>query len=107
MTYTNAGHPGPVILSEGAEPTVLQYSGLPVGVMEQAEYEDAEIRLQQGTRFWLYSDGLQEAMSPSGEQFGKVRLITALRAISSEALTDAVRRVLRDVETWTGDGVGR
>src|SRR5204863_6180195 len=81
LTYTNAGHPGPVILSEGAEPTVLQNSGLPVGVMEQAEYEDAEIRLRPGDRFWLYSDGLQEAMSPAGEQFGKVRLITALRAI--------------------------
>jgi sigma-B regulation protein RsbU (phosphoserine phosphatase) len=104
LTYANAGHPGPVILSEGAEPTVLQNSGFPVGVTEQAEYEDAEIRLQPGARFWLYSDGLQEAMSPAGEQFGMERLLSVLRAVPSEALTDAVRRVLREVESWTGDG---
>ena len=103
LTYTNAGHPGPVILAEGTEPRVLQSSGFPVGVLEQAEYEDAEVRLRPGDRFWLYSDGLQEAMNPAGEQFGKERLLASLQPNDSEVLSDAMRRVLRDVETWTGE----
>src|SRR5262249_37649781 len=56
LSYTNAGHPGPVILAEGAVPSVLGSSGLPIGVLEQAVYEDAEVRLRPGDRFWLYSD---------------------------------------------------
>ena len=103
LTYTNAGHPGPVILSEGAEPRVLQSSSFPVGVLEQAEYEDAEVRLRTGDRFWLYSDGLQEAMNPAGEQFGMGRLLAELHAASADALSDAVRRVLRKVENWAGE----
>jgi sigma-B regulation protein RsbU (phosphoserine phosphatase) len=103
LRYANAGHPGPMVLSERAEPTVLQNSGLPAGITEQAEYEDAEVVLQPGDRFWLYSDGLVEAMNAAGEQWGKGRLLTALQAVDSDSLTDTVRRVLREVETWTGD----
>lgn len=103
LRYANAGHPGPVVLSEKAEPTVLQNSGLPAGITEQAEYEDAEVVFQAGDRFWLYSDGLVEAMNAAGEQFGKGRMLTALQAVGSDSLTDTVRRVLREVETWTGD----
>ncbi|MGH9622243.1 MAG: SpoIIE family protein phosphatase, partial [Bryobacteraceae bacterium] len=54
--------PGPVILSNGKEVT-LEHSGFPIGVAEKAEYEDAEVTLQAGDRFWLYSDGLVEAMN--------------------------------------------
>jgi sigma-B regulation protein RsbU (phosphoserine phosphatase) len=103
LCYANAGHPGPVVLSDGAAPRVLQNSGLPVGVMEQAEYEDAELALRSGDRFWLYSDGLPEAMNPTGEQFGTERLLAEFHACSSEALSDAVRRVLRAIETWAGE----
>ncbi len=103
LTYSNAGHPGPVILAGGAEPSVLHSSGFPVGVLEQAEYEDAEVRLRSGDRFWLYSDGLLEAMNPAGEQFGKGRLITELHAASADALSGAVRKVLQKVESWAGE----
>jgi sigma-B regulation protein RsbU (phosphoserine phosphatase) len=103
LRYANAGHPGPIILSEGAEAVVLQNSGLPVGVVEQADYEDAEVVLQPGDCFWLYSDGLVEAMNAAGEQWGKGRFLAALRAVDSEAVGDTVRRVLREVETWAGD----
>jgi sigma-B regulation protein RsbU (phosphoserine phosphatase) len=103
LTYTNAKHPGPVILAGGAELSVLQSSGFPVGVLEQAEYEDAEVRLRPGDRFWLYSDGLLEAMDPAGEQFGKGRLFTELHAASADALSGAVRKVLRRVESWAAE----
>jgi phosphoserine phosphatase RsbU/P len=72
-------------------------------VTEQTEYEDAELALHSGDRFWLYSDGLPEAMNPTGEQFGTARLLREFQACSSEALSDAVRRVLRAIETWAGE----
>src|SRR5262249_41107673 len=102
LCYANAGHPGPVVFSDGAAPRVLENSGLPIGVMEQAEYADAELALRSQDRFWLYSDGLSEAMNPTGEQFTVERLLAEFQASSSEALADAVRRVLRTVETWVG-----
>jgi sigma-B regulation protein RsbU (phosphoserine phosphatase) len=53
LTYANAGHPGPVILAGDGEPSVLESSGLPIGVLEQAECEDAVVQLPPGDRFWL------------------------------------------------------
>jgi PAS domain S-box-containing protein len=103
LRYANAGHPGPVVLSHRTEPAVLHNSGLPVGVLEQAQYEDAEVVLQPGDRFWLYSDGLPEAMNPMGEQFGMRRFLNAIQSVYSEPLNDTVGRALRDVETRAGD----
>jgi phosphoserine phosphatase RsbU/P len=103
LCYANAGHPHPVVLSEESEPRVLNRNGLPVGIVEEAEYEDTEVRLRPGDRFWLYSDGLLEAMNAADEQFGKERLLAAMQPRLPEALSDAIRRVLRNVESWTGD----
>lgn len=102
LRYANAAHPGPVIFT-GGKVVTLEHSGFPVGVAEEAEYEDAEAALQPGDRFWLYSDGLVEAMNSDGEQWGKERFIAAAQAAALAELNDAVRGVLRDAETWAGD----
>jgi serine phosphatase RsbU (regulator of sigma subunit) len=101
--YANAGHPFPIVLSEQSGPRELQTAGFPVGIVEGAEYEDVEVHLDPGNRFWLYSDGLVEAMNPAGEQFGKPQLFEAIEDSRREALTDSVRQVVRGVELWTGD----
>jgi sigma-B regulation protein RsbU (phosphoserine phosphatase) len=103
LCYANAGHPHPVVLSEESESRELQKNGLPVGIVEEAEYEDIEVQLRPGDRFWLYSDGLLEAMNPADEQFGKERLLAAMERTPPEALSDGIRKVLREVEIWTGN----
>jgi sigma-B regulation protein RsbU (phosphoserine phosphatase) len=71
--------------------------------VEEAQYADVEVRLRPGDRFWLYSDGLVEAMNPAGEQFGKPQLFAAIEDSGQEALTESIRRVVRGVELWTSD----
>lgn len=104
LTYANAGHPRPILLSSGAEPVLLPEGGLVAGVTVETEYRSAEVRLRPGDRLWVYSDGLPEAMSPDGEAFGDDRLTAALRAASGVPLADAVRGVLGGVEGWVGPG---
>lgn len=103
LTYSNAGHPGPILLSPGAAPVVLDESGLMAGVAADAEYHAAEVRLRPGDRLWVYSDGLPEAMNPGGEAFGERRLCAAFRA-GGAVLSDAVRAALAAVEKWAGPG---
>lgn len=104
LTYANAGHPGPVFLSPGAEAAILSEGGLPAGVTAEAEYQAAEVRLRPGDRLWAYSDGLPEAMAPDGEAFGSGRLTAAFRAAARVPLADAVRNVVGQVEGWAGPG---
>jgi sigma-B regulation protein RsbU (phosphoserine phosphatase) len=104
LTYANAGHPGPVLLSPGAGPAVLSGGGLPAGVTAEAEYRAAEARLRPGDRLWAYSDGLPEAMDLGGEAFGQARLTSTFRAADGVPLGDAVRQVVGAVEGWAGPG---
>ena len=102
LTYANAGHPGPVVLSPRADPAVLPEGGLLAGVTAEAEYRAAEVRLLPGDRLWVYSDGLPEAMALSGEAFGPGRLTAAFRAAYRVPPSDSVREVLGEVEAWVG-----
>jgi phosphoserine phosphatase RsbU/P len=104
LTYANAGHPGPIVLTALDKPLVLPEGGLPAGVMADAEYKQAEIQLKQGDRLWVYSDGLMEAMSPEGESFGVKKLTDLFKTVSIDELASAVQLVLQNVEMWTSTG---
>ena len=91
------------MLRSRSEPLILENSSLPLGISDEAEYEDAEVVLRPGDRFWLYSDGLLEAMNSAGEQFGKDRFLRVVQDGASQSLNDSVQKALREAETWTGD----
>lgn len=65
-----AGHPAPFL--NGRE---LDMPGaLPLGISREAEYEELNLTLKIGDHFSLYTDGLLEARSPSGELYSFARL---------------------------------
>ena len=55
-------------------------SGPPLGVVEDHAYETITTKIGSGDVVVLYTDGVNEAMSPVGEQFGKGRLDRSLAA---------------------------
>jgi sigma-B regulation protein RsbU (phosphoserine phosphatase) len=99
--YVSAGHPGPVHVPSGADPVILEGSGSPIGLAEDA-YEERSVRLGAGDRLYLYSDGVPEAMDPAGEQFGDARLLEAVGRVRSEPLREGIVALLGDVARWHG-----
>ena len=73
MKFVSAGHPGLLHAPAGSE-LALFVPGYPIGCVEGADYQERVLQLRQGDRLLLYSDGLTEAISSSGEQFGQERL---------------------------------
>ncbi|UWZ83213.1 PP2C family protein-serine/threonine phosphatase [Occallatibacter riparius] len=69
-TIASAGHPSPYI--KGQE--IDLPGALPLGIDPSTSYEEVTIRLHPGDRCSLYTDGLLEARSPSGEIFSFERL---------------------------------
>ena len=104
LRYANAGHPGPAIISADGTIRTLQNSSFPIGMIDEADYEDEVVQLNPGDRLWLYSDGLVEAMNDHGDQFGKDRLYAELQATDAISVRDGVEHLLRCVEDWTGTG---
>ena len=103
LTYANAGHPRPLVVTEGGTMRTLQNSSFPIGIVDEATYDNEVVRLDPGDCLWLYSDGLVEAMNNEGDQFGNVRLEAELQVGKTNAVNARVERLLQLVESWTGD----
>ncbi|MHB9035084.1 MAG: PP2C family protein-serine/threonine phosphatase [Armatimonadota bacterium] len=60
--YINAGHMPPVVVKNDGRVLLCEYSDIPLGVMEPAEYSEQSIRLEPGDVLVLYSDGVTDAL---------------------------------------------
>src|SRR5262249_33372231 len=74
LRYTNAGHNPPLLFRGGRidEERVrrLDVGGTVLGLFRDAEFEEEEIQLESGDMLVAFTDGLIEARSPLGEEFG-------------------------------------
>ena len=75
----NAGHFAP--LRDGVE--LPSNGSLPLGLSEDAEYEEIAFKVQEGQTLMLYTDGIVEARSASGELFGFERMQELVREKST------------------------
>ena len=87
LTYVNAGHTHGLLMS-AAQGKVVLIAGenLPIGVLPDEVYVEVCTPIGPGDSLLIYSDGITEACSPSGEQFGQERLIGAFEAGRAAAL---------------------
>lgn len=74
LRYANAGHP-PVILKtpQGELLELSHNSGIPLGVDPGWQWQNTELQIEAGSVLVSYTDGLTEALSPEGKQFGSER----------------------------------
>jgi sigma-B regulation protein RsbU (phosphoserine phosphatase) len=102
LSYVNAGHCAPVMLGSlcGRE---LSEGGFPLGMFPTAEFQTGEVMLQAGDLLVLYSDGITEATSKTGEEFGDGRLRAEIEKRSSGTLAEIQAGVLEAVRDWAGD----
>jgi sigma-B regulation protein RsbU (phosphoserine phosphatase) len=80
VRYVRAGHPSPVHIQNTQEINpLMDDGGLPIGMFEEAEYQQKEVLLEKGDRFLIYTDGLTEAKNEEGEELGEEGLIKYLK----------------------------
>ena len=84
LKYINCGHEPPVILSRGQEGERLKPTGPALGVMPDLEFRMDEIQLQRGDTLLAFTDGLTDAQDPSGDLFGRDRLVAALQESAAD-----------------------
>lgn len=106
LCYASAGHNPPALLGVGAEAGLrldwLMPTGPALGLTEQGDYTERQVRFEPGDMLALYTDGIPEAFAPSGEQFGQARLEQLLRQGLALSAQEAVRSVRDALQTFTG-----
>ena len=76
LVYASAGHNPPRVkrCAAGVVISLDKSGGLPLGVMENAEFNETSIYLQFGDQIVLYTDGITETHNAANEQFGESRI---------------------------------
>lgn len=81
LLYANGGHNPPYLVrADGAIQVLDQPRGVALGVLDGLDYRGGDVALQPGDLLFLYTDGVTEAQSPTGDFFGEERLAHALRS---------------------------
>jgi sigma-B regulation protein RsbU (phosphoserine phosphatase) len=101
LTYSNAGHLPPLLLSESGAVRKLEDGGTVVGLFDHLNFDEGSVQLRPGEIFLAYSDGVTEPENDFGE-FGEDRLIELVqenRDLSLERISEIVTAAVDD---WIG-----
>lgn len=101
LEYINAGHPSPMLIRGGVAQESFTEGSFPVGLVPEAEYNTACLKLEPGDTLVLFSDGVTEAMDPSDELFGAARLREVLAGHTDTPLDQLQKTVLEAVENFS------
>lgn len=97
LTFASAGHLPPLFVDSSGARFLKADAGLPLGIME-CEFSEHEIEMTAGSRVFLYSDGVTEAINSSLEEYGPERI---LKHVTDQ--TASVQSVLDDVDKFTAE----
>jgi serine phosphatase RsbU (regulator of sigma subunit) len=103
LTYCNAGHNPPLIISRTAAGVTfrrLECGGPIVGLFETATFEEETVTLAPGDWLIVFSDGVSEAMSASGDEYGESRIVTVAEQSAGLEPKELLEAVFADVKAF-------
>ena len=96
LTVSNSGLPRPIYM-RGGKPEVIEATGLPLGLFDEAEYDEFEFRMKPGDMFVFFSDGILDARNRKGELFGRGRVEKMVAECSGNSAASVVESLFKAV----------
>ncbi len=102
FNLASAGH-NPVLFFDSSEFIVkkITASGMFLGTFEGLNFEEKKWHIEEGDIFFMYTDGLVEAMNSQREQYGYDRLVSKLMMFSDYPAERLIKEVMEDVRDFT------
>ncbi|MGD8413607.1 MAG: SpoIIE family protein phosphatase [Candidatus Latescibacterota bacterium] len=102
ITYCNAGHNPPVLMSPDGSYRLLESGGPVLGVFEDYPLVEGRLRLTNETLL-CYTDGATESQNDSEEEYGEERLIATLKGAIDLPPSRLCRTMFADLKEFLGD----
>jgi sigma-B regulation protein RsbU (phosphoserine phosphatase) len=99
LRYASAGHPSMLLLRNGSVTEIVE-NGLLLAAVDPVIYTDRTVPIEAGDRLLLYTDGILEARSASGEMYGEKSLFAALQQTAGHSPGEAADRIIASVQQW-------
>jgi serine phosphatase RsbU (regulator of sigma subunit) len=103
MTYCIAGHPRPLLYrASTGEVIVLEGEGTFLGMFTDADkfYKDYSIYIEPGDKLFLYTDGLLEGQSDTGEFFQQQNLIELIKKTGKMSAHEAQKFIMSSFDEF-------
>jgi sigma-B regulation protein RsbU (phosphoserine phosphatase) len=111
LVFANAGHP-PALwyradlgtwdwLREETSPVEQDLEGLPLGLIPGTHYAQTAIRLGEGDRLILYTDGVSECVDPAGNELGYEGLLGMVRSLPLGDSSTMGATLLSSIESYS------
>lgn len=111
LQVSNSGLPRPVYCHKG-KTQLIEATGLPLGLFDDAEYDEFTFQAEPEDVFVFFSDGILDATNKAGDLFGRTRLekvIAECSANSAESMVKSIFKAAADhasgVETFDDETV--
>jgi serine phosphatase RsbU (regulator of sigma subunit) len=101
ITLVNAGHCPVLVRRRDGTVEHMESSGLPLGILEQARYDEVATRLHPGDLVLLYTDGVTEAEDADEVEFGVERVEQVFAGIQQPSAEAVCGELLRAVDEFT------
>ncbi|MGA8150975.1 MAG: GAF domain-containing protein [Terriglobales bacterium] len=96
LRVANSGLPRPVYCHDG-KVQVIEATGLPLGLFDDAEYDEFVFRAKPGDMFVFFSDGILDAGNGAGELFGRGRLEQIVNSDANASADAVVKTIFKAV----------
>jgi len=100
LTYCNAGHNPPLVIGANGVRR-LETGGPIVGLFEGARFEEETVALNPGDWLIIFSDGVSEALSATGEEYGEDRIVATAKQHLAAQPQDLLQALFGDVRAFT------
>ncbi|MBV9396791.1 MAG: PP2C family protein-serine/threonine phosphatase, partial [Bryobacterales bacterium] len=99
MLFANAGAEPPLICRCG-EISKPRVEGVPIGLLEDREYEELEYFMEPGDIMVFYSDGVEDQVNEAGEDYSRARLSKLVQRHCHESPQSIADTVIRDLDLF-------
>ena len=105
LTYCNAGHNPPYLLSaqNGDAVQTLPKTGMALGIVDDVVWKQETVQLAPGDVLLLYTDGITEAQNLQEEFFGEKRLLETMQANRGCSPQDTLDALVAEALKFVGN----
>ncbi|HEY2954911.1 MAG TPA: SpoIIE family protein phosphatase [Candidatus Eisenbacteria bacterium] len=103
LIYSNGGHNPPILLRASGAIEYLTDGGVALGVLPDSSYEDRPVQLESGDVIVMFTDGVSEAESPTGELFGRRRIEKVVARLAGRTSQEILEGLVQAVLDWAGE----
>jgi phosphoserine phosphatase RsbU/P len=98
LQVANSGLPRPLYVHDG-KIEVIEATGLPLGLFDDAEYDEFTFKAKPGDMFVFFSDGILDARNRAGDMFGRGRVeqvIAGCAEISADCVVTSLFKAVTE-----------